>query len=263
MVNQTARYRGRAFTLVELLAVIAIVSVLASLLLPAVARARSKGLQAACFNNLRQLGVAWELYTSESGGNFPFNDVGYEEGYMNQPGSWVLGNAQRPRSGDLENGSIFPQLGNVHVYRCPADRSTYSSFGRSLPKQRTYSLSVAFNTFGSASVPLSNPVYRGTTSSHDVPPPGPAGVFTFVDLNESAIDSGEFAFLWADGALLEKWEHKPTDRHLGGANLGYADGHAEFKKWRYPKPFTRYGEEPANEEDLADFRWLTERLPRK
>lgn len=263
MVNQTARTQHRAFTLVELLAVIAIVSVLASLLLPAVARARSKGSQAACFSNLRQLGVSWELYTSENAGDFPFNDVGYDEGYLNNPGSWVLGNAQRPRPGDLENGTLYPQVGNTRVFRCPADRSTYSAFGRSFPKQRTYSLSVAFNTFGSASIPSNNPVFRGTTSSDDVPPPGPAAIFTFVDLNETAIDSGEFAFLWANSALLEKWEHKPTDRHLGGANLGFADGHAEFKKWRYPKVFKDYGEVPANAEDLSDFRWLTERLPRK
>lgn len=263
MVHQSAKSRGLAFTLVELLAVIAIVSVLASLLLPAVARARSKGSQAACFNNLRQLGVAWELYTSENGGSFPFNDVGYEGGYLNKPGSWVLGNAQRPRGGDLENGTLYPHVGNTRVYRCPADRSTYSAFGRSFPKQRTYSLSVAFNTFGSASIPLNNPVYRGTTSSADVPPPGPAGIFSFVDLNETAVDSGEFAFLWANNALLEKWEHKPTDRHFGGATLGFADGHAEFKKWRYPKRFTEYREDPANAEDLADFRWLTARLPLK
>jgi prepilin-type N-terminal cleavage/methylation domain-containing protein/prepilin-type processing-associated H-X9-DG protein len=253
----------RAFTLVELLVVIAIISVLAALLMPAVARAKSKGAQAACFNNLRQLGLAWELYTGENGGSFAYNDVDFGNVYFNRPGSWVLGNAQRPAPGDIENGSLFEYVENSRVYRCPADKSTYSSFRTEITKQRTYSLSVAFNTFGAASVPEGNSVFRGVSKSADIPPPGPAGVFTLIDMNELAIDSGEFAFLWSASGWREKWEHKPTDRHGGGAIVGFADGHAEYKKWRHPKRFTKYGDNPANADDLADLIWLRDRLPRK
>ena len=57
-------YRG-AFTLIELLAVIAIIAILAALLLPALSRARSKGLQAACRNNLHQIGIATVMYVGD------------------------------------------------------------------------------------------------------------------------------------------------------------------------------------------------------
>ena len=59
------------FTLIELLMVIALIGLLASLLLPALARARSRAHQAACLSNLRQIGIAFLLYTDEHEGRFP------------------------------------------------------------------------------------------------------------------------------------------------------------------------------------------------
>lgn len=68
----TTRGCAPGFTLIELLVVIAIIAILASLLLPALARAKESGRRAACISNLRQLGVAVHAYSSDFNGKIPY-----------------------------------------------------------------------------------------------------------------------------------------------------------------------------------------------
>jgi prepilin-type N-terminal cleavage/methylation domain-containing protein len=122
--------RHAAFTLIELLVVMAIIAVLASLLLPALSRARESARTVVCLSNLRQLNLAWWMYAEDNHDwltpNNPAN-YGGPDG-KNYP-SWALGDIRygRPDGTNVDyligQGVLGPYLQAAGVFKCPSDRS--------------------------------------------------------------------------------------------------------------------------------------------
>ena len=101
-----------AFTLIELLIVLAVIGVLAALLLPSISKAKEAGRATACLSNLHQIGIALQLYVQDNNNKLPFmRDKTFA---TNAP----------PSTNDLPapDAVLSNHLGSVKVLRCPSDR---------------------------------------------------------------------------------------------------------------------------------------------
>ncbi len=110
-----------AFTLVELLVVIAIIALLAALLAPALGRGKMAAQNSACQSNLRQFGLATQMYWEDNGGNaFKVSD-GITNGGMTWWMGWLDGTQpEGARPFDFSEGKLFPYLKDQKVRLCPA-----------------------------------------------------------------------------------------------------------------------------------------------
>lgn len=157
-MNRASRVEGResrtrwAFTLIELLVVIGIIAILAGLLLPTMGRAKESARGTACLSNLRQIGVALQLYVDANNQRLPFMRDKSPVIDTNQPPTNSLPSVEVV----LRN-----ELGNTNVLRCPSDReglfeTTASSYSWNslLNGQMADQLSVLGMKFGAHAMPV-------------------------------------------------------------------------------------------------------------
>jgi prepilin-type N-terminal cleavage/methylation domain-containing protein len=259
-----------AFTLVELLIVIAVIGILASLLLPALSKAAGRAKSVCCENNLKQLQIAWLNYAHDNNDALAPNIARNIGGVRQEmPGSWVCGSAP----GDtnitmIKAGVLFPYL-SPGVYRCPSDQSTVANHP-DVPRTRSYSMCFWMN--GDTDPTPSDEGWENGSKYPEVKSKLTriAGrVFVFIDENEQSIDDGIilvghwFNYRW----VPDVWYGLPSDRHNQGCSLSFSDGHAERWRWSCPKRFlgpgqhVTYASQDPQQNDLSDLRKLQACLP--
>jgi len=246
--SPAAGSQTRAFTLIELLVVIAIIAILAGLLLPALERAKIRGQGIACLSNLKQMGLAWILYTHDHDESVPpqSSDLNlydrekvWVRGWLNQDDGWP----DNTNLVFLRDSYLGPYLDAVGVWRCPGDHSAFRYRGGRLPRVR----SVSMNRWLNADY-MTDPVYKFIRRTWDMVEPGPSMTMVLIDEREDSINNGIFA-VHMDGfdprvpaAIgIVDW---PAIYHNRASNLSFADGHAESHRWSDPRtmPLFRRGQ---------------------
>lgn len=133
--------RASAFTLVELLVVIAILAILMSLMMAGLARARARATAVACCSNLRQIGVAFQVYTADNGGRLP--DPGESGISWETSIRFCTSQVLRCPADD----EVFPAVGSSYDWRDTGNPDTTLA-GRALTKARSDAV-LAFETLPS------------------------------------------------------------------------------------------------------------------
>jgi len=238
-----------AFTLIDLLVVIAIIAVLASLLLPTLSRAKAQAVKIGCLSNLRQLQFGWEMYAGDHLGNLVPNGHGPRSGGAPGRLSWVGGWLDFSTRPDNTNTAwlmdpsyrygarLAPYLLSAGVYRCPSDRSFVVHEGRRQERVRTVSINCYMNGLEVLGVNAywQSDAYRTFRKTGDINVTSPSFMFVFLDEREDSINDGYFASDLENKRGQQTLVDFPASYHHGAANLTFADGHAESRRWRDPQ----------------------------
>ena len=191
------RQREIGFTIVELLATITIISIMSALLLPVLGSAREKGREISCLSNLKQIGIAVELYTQD-----------YE--------GWA------PTCTDYVTLNSY--LNNSDVFWCPSSGTDRKWDGQGAPAENE-GVSYGFNSNGTGNDSGFCSVIPNYRNLKEMSAPEQliVGADSFHDMS--------FEFL----AQYSPDDFGPGDIHHGGSNVLFADGHVRWRSLDYLK----------------------------
>jgi prepilin-type processing-associated H-X9-DG protein len=238
----------RAFTLVELVVVIALLAFLAVVLVPASAHTRPDSQAFLCRNNLRQLANAWQMYAQDNSDKL----VSAYSNYGGFAGTWCAGDAESGGASasyayggadptGIQKGLLWNYTKSLGLYHCPTDHRIANGFG--VPSQfagKPILRSISMNSFMAgqsygatpdwvASMPNgardpNHPVYVKDSEIKL-----PARAFVLVDEDQDSINDG-MLLIDVGGAL--RWGDLPSRAHQFGYGICFADGHAEIDQFR-------------------------------
>jgi prepilin-type N-terminal cleavage/methylation domain-containing protein/prepilin-type processing-associated H-X9-DG protein len=272
--SQQARKRG--FTLIELLVVIAIIAILAGMLLPALAKAKTKAQGIMCMNNLKQVMLAWQMYQLDNNDTIVEAYHGgstatFANDAKNAP--WVVGWLDWTTSPDNTNtlylvdpkfSKLARYFGNAkNVYLCPADKFVGRAQRAKGWERRVRSISGNIGVGrGNAETGPWDPIYKHITKMSDFVFPGPSENWVHLDEHPGSINDAGFFNPYVSSII-----DMPANYHNGAGGLSFADGHAEIHKWqgvvrnqKIAADASFNGAAKAGDKDIA---WLSYRGGRK
>ena len=236
--------KQKAFTLIELLVVIAIIAILMAILMPALNRVKEQGKRAACLGNMKQLALTWIMYADDNDDKI-VNGEAYGSGDGTAPtptsghhareqwwtgddiGDFWLGVSlpELLQKKAIRAGALFSYCKDENLYRCPTGVRG---------EMRTYTITDAMNGLyraGTRNDSGNTGVRVGRTvlwvkRRTEITSPGPA--FRIVFLDEGRITPDSYATHYQN----ETWWDPPFVRHGDGTNVSYADGHADYWKFK-------------------------------